>query len=105
MSIKLNNCLVIGISSRALFDLREEDRVYEEQGLEAYRRYLEETGLGEKILMELGRIGFDLRRDSGRYAESQKQATRIRAHGCPPVPYTVTPYPSVSRRRRIRSMA
>jgi 5'-nucleotidase len=39
MSIKLNNCLVIGISSRALFDLREEDRVYEEQGLEAYRRY------------------------------------------------------------------
>ncbi|UCC13549.1 MAG: 5'-nucleotidase [Gammaproteobacteria bacterium] len=39
MPVELNNCLVIGISSRALFDLREEDRIYERQGLEAYRRY------------------------------------------------------------------
>jgi len=31
--------LVIGISSRALFDLGESHRVYEEQGLDAYRAY------------------------------------------------------------------
>jgi 5'-nucleotidase len=39
MPVELSNCLVIGISSRALFDLREEDRIYQLQGLEAYRRY------------------------------------------------------------------
>lgn len=45
MGIKLENRLVIGISSRALFDLREEDRVFETQGLEAYRRHqLEREG-------------------------------------------------------------
>ncbi|MCP5180279.1 MAG: 5'-nucleotidase [Pseudomonadales bacterium] len=31
--------LTVAISSRALFDLRESNRVYEEEGLEAYRRY------------------------------------------------------------------
>ncbi|MGD8831532.1 MAG: 5'-nucleotidase, partial [Pseudomonadales bacterium] len=31
--------LTIAISSRALFDLDESNRVYEEEGLEAYRRY------------------------------------------------------------------
>ncbi len=31
--------LTVAISSRALFDLDESNRVYEEQGLEAYRRY------------------------------------------------------------------
>lgn len=31
--------LVIAISSRALFDLRESHRVFEEEGLEAYQRY------------------------------------------------------------------
>jgi 5'-nucleotidase len=31
--------LVIAISSRALFDLDESHRVYEEQGLEAYQQY------------------------------------------------------------------
>ena len=31
--------LTVGISSRALFDLRESNQVYEEQGLEAYRKY------------------------------------------------------------------
>jgi 5'-nucleotidase len=31
--------LVIGISSRALFDLRESHRIFETQGLEAYARY------------------------------------------------------------------
>ena len=35
----LENCLVIGISSRALFDLDEENEIYETQGLDAYTAY------------------------------------------------------------------
>ncbi|MEM6590761.1 MAG: 5'-nucleotidase [Cyanobacteria bacterium P01_C01_bin.73] len=35
----LSELLVIGISSRALFDLEEEAKVYDEQGLESYIRY------------------------------------------------------------------
>jgi len=31
--------LVIGVSSRALFDLEEENRIFEQEGLEAYRKY------------------------------------------------------------------
>ncbi|MFV2090351.1 MAG: 5'-nucleotidase, partial [Pseudomonadales bacterium] len=34
-----SGCLTIAISSRALFDLDESNRVYDEEGLEAYRRY------------------------------------------------------------------
>ncbi|MBE6709335.1 MAG: 5'-nucleotidase [Ruminococcaceae bacterium] len=39
MSVNLDNKLVVGISSRALFDLEEENRIFEEQGLEAYSKY------------------------------------------------------------------
>lgn len=39
MGSDLNNCLVVGISSRALFDLQVENQIYEEEGLEAYRSY------------------------------------------------------------------
>ena len=39
MAYDLNEPLVIGISSRALFDLEEENRVFEEQGLRAYYAY------------------------------------------------------------------
>ncbi len=39
MSYNLDNKLVVGVSSRALFDLEEENKIYEEQGLEAYREY------------------------------------------------------------------
>lgn len=39
MASKLENCLVIGVSSRALFDLSTENTIYEEQGLEAYTDY------------------------------------------------------------------
>lgn len=35
----LENCLVIGISSRALFDLDEENKIYEQKGLKAYADY------------------------------------------------------------------
>ena len=39
MAISLDDKLVVGISSRALFDLEEENRIYEEQGLEAFLAY------------------------------------------------------------------
>ncbi len=37
MPFSLDNLLVIGISSRALFDLEAEERIFQEQGLDAYR--------------------------------------------------------------------
>jgi 5'-nucleotidase len=39
MAYDLSNYLVIGISSRALFDLSKENEIYEKEGLEAYCRY------------------------------------------------------------------
>lgn len=39
MPFKLEDKLVIGVSSRALFDLEEENRIFEEGGLEAYSKY------------------------------------------------------------------
>lgn len=39
MSIDLSKMLVIGISSRALFDLRKENDIFEKEGLEAYCQY------------------------------------------------------------------
>ena len=38
-AVDLSNYLVLGISSRALFDLTEENKIYEEQGLDAYCKY------------------------------------------------------------------
>ncbi len=39
MAYNLENRLVIGISSRALFDLTEENEIFETQGVEAYCKY------------------------------------------------------------------
>ena len=39
MATKLDGKLVVGVSSRALFDLEEENKIFEEQGLEAYSKY------------------------------------------------------------------
>lgn len=39
MALDLNDKLVVGISSRALFDLEEENKIFEEQGLDAYEEY------------------------------------------------------------------
>lgn len=39
MAYDLSNFLVIGVSSRALFDLTKENEIYENEGLEAYCRY------------------------------------------------------------------
>ncbi|MBQ8145891.1 MAG: 5'-nucleotidase [Clostridia bacterium] len=42
MPVDLSGKLVVGISSRALFDLEEENKIFEEQGLEAYSKYQQE---------------------------------------------------------------
>lgn len=39
MALSLDDKLVVGISSRALFDLEEENKIYEEKGLKAYSEY------------------------------------------------------------------
>ena len=39
MPYDLSKPLVIGISSRALFNLEEENKIFEEQGVEAYEAY------------------------------------------------------------------
>ena len=39
MAYDLSNYLVIGVSSRALFDLSFENEIYEKEGLEAYCKY------------------------------------------------------------------
>ena len=52
----LTNPLVIGISSRALFDLEEENEIYEKSGLDAYIRYQVEN---EKKVLRPG-AGFEL---------------------------------------------
>ena len=42
MAMKLDGKLVVGISSRALFDLEEENKIFENEGLEAYCKYQQE---------------------------------------------------------------
>lgn len=39
MALILDDKLVVGISSRALFDLEDEDKIYKESGLAAYSAY------------------------------------------------------------------
>lgn len=39
MALDLDSKLVVGISSRALFDLEEENRIFEQEGLDAYCEY------------------------------------------------------------------
>ena len=48
MSQDLSDCLVVGISSRALFDLRREDALFVSAGLEAYRA--EQLGREDEVL-------------------------------------------------------
>ena len=42
MPVSLSDKLVVGVSSRALFDLEEENKIFEEQGIEAYAKYQKE---------------------------------------------------------------
>lgn len=56
MAETLAHCLVVAISSRALFDLEDSHRIFTEQGLEAYSRYQIEH---EDVLLEPG-VAFSL---------------------------------------------
>ncbi len=49
--VNLKDTLVIGISSRALFDLEEENAMFDKLGVEAYRQYQMEH---ENIPLEKG---------------------------------------------------
>ncbi len=51
MAFQVDDKLVIGVSSRALFDLQEENRIFEEQGLAAYEMYQREH---ENVLLKPG---------------------------------------------------
>ncbi len=69
MGADLNNKLVVGISSRALFDLSKETKIFEEQGIDRYCAYqvahendVLKPGVGfsfVKALLELNRIQSD----------------------------------------------
>ena len=69
---KFENCLVVGISSRALFDLEEENQIFNEQGVDAYTKYqiehendLLKPGTGFaliKALLKLNEIGSEQRK-------------------------------------------
>ena len=56
MPISLDNLLVIGISSRALFDLEAEEVIFRQQGLEAFRQHQLQH---ENKILQLG-AGFAL---------------------------------------------
>ncbi|KIR03949.1 5'-nucleotidase [Lachnospiraceae bacterium TWA4] len=63
MSLTLTDKLVVGISSRALFDLEEENKIYETKGLEAYIKYQLEhendilkPGTGFPLIKALNRL-------------------------------------------------
>jgi len=56
MPFDFSNYLVIGISSRALFDLSKENEIFEKDGLEAYSRYQLEN---ENEMLSPG-VGFGL---------------------------------------------
>lgn len=51
MSLDLSQILVVGVSSRALFDLEEENRIFTEKGIQEYRKYQLEN---EKKLLKKG---------------------------------------------------
>ena len=69
---KFENCLVVGISSRALFDLEAENQIFNEEGVEAYTNYqiehendLLKPGTGFaliKALLKLNEIGSEERK-------------------------------------------
>ena len=73
MALDLNGKLVVGISSRALFDLEEENKIFEEQGLEAFAKYQEEH---ENDILKPG-TAFPLVKALHRLNRGEKQLTEI----------------------------
>jgi len=56
MPYPIDKKFVVAVASSALFDLRESDRVYQEQGVDEYRRYQREN---ENVLLQPG-VAFPL---------------------------------------------
>jgi 5'-nucleotidase len=69
MPADLSDVLVVGVSSRALFDLEEENDIFDREGIEGYRRYQEAN---EGRLLEKG-TAFTLVQ---RLLELNRQASR-----------------------------
>ena len=70
MGYDLNKKLVIAISSRALFNLEEENKIFEEKGLDEYYKYQIENedlqlkkGTGFRLVKNLLRINEDFIND------------------------------------------
>ena len=51
MPVSFSETLVVGISSRALFDLEEENKIYAEHGVVAFRKYQKDR---EKVILKEG---------------------------------------------------
>jgi len=51
MPLDLSDILVVGVSSRALFDLEEENEIFEKEGIKGYRKYQLKN---EEILLKEG---------------------------------------------------
>jgi len=73
MAYDLSNFLVIGVSSRALFDLTKENEIYEKEGLEAYCCYQLEH---ENDVLKPG-AGFALINSMLRINQIDKETRRI----------------------------
>lgn len=73
MPLSLDDKLVVGISSRALFDLEEENRIYEHEGLAAYTAYQIEH---ENDVLKPG-IAFPLARALGKLNADGTQRTEL----------------------------
>ena len=43
--LDLAHCLVVGISSRSLFDLEEENKIYETAGVEAFKKVVRDANI------------------------------------------------------------
>lgn len=43
MAVDLSNILVIGVSSRALFDLEAENEIFEKEGVGGYRKFQQQN--------------------------------------------------------------
>lgn len=73
MAVTLDNKLVVGISSRALFDLEFENQIYEEQGLQAYLDYQREH---EQDILKPG-TAFPLIRALHKLNDGEEQVVEI----------------------------
>jgi len=76
MSVDLSKCLVIGVSSRALFDLEAANRVYETEGVDPYTRYqlakvgeILQPGSGFPLIQAILRLNERVRGPEQRRAE------------------------------------